>query len=542
MPLKCTDYFCPTDGSCIKRPIQAEGLAPFVRMSFPPMPGINSSNGQTVGIAGNQVITTIDPAGKPDLTVGNDSNPPDNHAIIKSFSYGSSDGNGAEVEIFDEEGGEFDLFVGKLVKVLGDGNDFGCSVEWGWSVVDCQGNKCAIKSSRHFFLILSVDIQFSHGGVSFKLELLDLMEPLFETRANDVFEDVTLKKAIEELFTEKANPKIDSVLFKKMTPSAGGQTPCNNLVNSNDMGNQSNIIGGCGAAGPSPINLNDLDDFEFKGDLETKTANWECKNQSPLAAAKEWLKDKMTENDKGVIFFWNSASATSQLIILEDPLPKCWSELAIEQCSRSIGTYIVNGGAESPVISFDPQIKFNFAAAARAGAGVDDQSADGARNQPAQPCPENAGNNNGGGPNPVGSGDTTFVQMSENFNQIYGPGNLRLALRGVAAQERANKTYENIEAELRIQGDPSLDNPFTIKVKTVSIVVVNPFHLRTAGGNQLISGSFNGCPEWLVGPPCNQILSNKNWFIKGVSHEIKEGSFTTTLKLYLPAPGQTVTP
>jgi hypothetical protein len=249
----------------------------------------------------------------------------------------------------------------------------------------------------------------------------------------------------------------------------------------------------------------------------------------------------MTENDKGTIIFWNSSSETSQLVVLEDPMPKCWADLASEQCARSIGTYIVNGGKDSPVLSFDPQIKFNFAAAAKAGAGVDSETAEG-ESEPGNPCAEGEGTETSG-PTPPGGGDTTFVQMSEPFNQIYGPGNLSLAMRGVVAMARANKTYENIEAELRIQGDPTLDNPFTIKVKTVSLVVVNPFHLRRAGGNAVVSGNFQGnCPEWLVGPPCNQVLSNKNWFIKGVSHEIKEGSFTTTLKLYLPAPGETVSP
>lgn len=532
MPLRCTDYFCVAgspanvNDQCIKRPIQAEGLAPFVRMRFPPMPGLAGQDGVISGVAGAQTITTIDPAGKPDLTVGNDSNLPNNHAVIKSFQYGASDGNGAEVEVFDEEGGEFDLFVNKMVKVLPDGNDFGCSIEWGWAVVDCQGNKSVIKSSLHFFIILSVDIHFAAGGIIFKLELQDLMEPLFETRADDTFEGVTLKEAIIQLFTQKATPRIDSVLFKRFTPGAGGNSPCNNLLGNNDMGNQTNTV-----------NLNTLQDLVFKGELENGTTNWECKNQTPLGAVREWLKDKMTENDKGTIIFWNSSSAKSQLIILEDPLPRCWSELSQEQCSRSIGTYIVNGGVNSPVLSFDPQIKFNFAAAARAGAGVDSETAKGENTVPEAGCPETQVQNN-----PVGSGDTTFVQMNEAFNEVYGPGNLRLAIRGIAANERANKTYENIEAELRIQGDPTLDNPYTVKVKTVSIVVVNPFHIRNFG-TQSIKGNFlPSCPEWLVGPPCNQILSNKNWFIKGVSHEIKEGSFTTTLKLYLPAPGQTVNP
>jgi hypothetical protein len=495
------------------------------------MPGLanaGGAGGTTVGVV-NPTAITVDSGAKPDLTVGNESNPPNNHAVIKSFQYGSSDGNGAEVEIYDEEGGEFDLFVNKMVKVLDDANDFGCSVEWGWITADCNGNKqLGPHSSLHYFLILSVDIHYAAGGITFKLELQDLMEPLFETRSNDVFNNMTLKDAIRELFQEKANPRIPSVLFKRVTPGAGGTNPCNNL-NSEPVGGQAG----------NPASLGNLQDFNFKGPLEDTApdAPWECKNQTPLAAVRDWLRDKLTDADKGTIIFWNSCSPTPELIILEDPLPKCWSDLAAEQCSRSIGTYLVNGGNNSPVLSFDPQIKFNFAAAARAGAGQDTQTTEGDRTAPANPCPEDQPNMN-----PVGSGDTTYVQMTEPFNQIYGPGNLRLAIRGVAANERANKTYENIEAELRIQGDPTLDNPYAIKVKTVSLVVINPFHLRTAGGNTIVSGSFGNCPEWLVGPPCNQILSNKNWFIRGVSHEIKEGSFTTTLKLYLPAPGQTVSP
>lgn len=511
----CRDYFCPNDGSCIKRPIQAHAMAPWVKMSFPPI--------SAGGIRGNP----INPNSAPEITVGNNSNAPNNHAAIKSFIYGASDGNGAEVEIYDEEGGEFDLFVSKVVKVLTDGNDYSCTVEWGWAFTDCDGSPGIIKSSPHHFLILAVDISYSAGGIKFKLELQDLMEPLFETRSEDIVEKLTIKEAIKKIF-QLSTPKINKVLFKKFTPAAGGHSPCNALADAEGR-----------SGGISGLDVEKMTDFKFKGALETeKPEKWECKGLTPLGAIREWLKDKMTENDKGTIIFWDSTKSEPTLVILEDPLPKCWSDLDKEQCERSIGTYIVNGGNNSPVLSFDPQIKFNFAAAAKAGAGVDSETAEG-KKTPGNPCPEGFGTPTRGD-TPPGSGDTTFVQMSENFNQVYGPGNLQLAMRGLVANERANKTYENIEAELRIQGDPTLDNPFTIKVKTISIIVINPFHLRNAGGNTVIRGAFGDCPEWLIGPPCNQILSNKNWFIKGVSHEVKEGSFTTTLKLYLPAPGQTI--
>lgn len=511
MPLSCSDYFCPTDGSCIKRPIQVVSLSPFVRMSFPAIPSGSGS-------AGGSTFSSLNTEPAADLTMGNDSNIPDNHAFIKSFQYGQSSGNGATVEIFDQEGGEFDLFVSKIVKVLSDASNYGCQIEWGWSLADCDGFKSTIKSSKHYFNILSVNMVYQSTGILFKVELLDLMEPLFETRLTDNPENLTLKAAITELFTQSANPKIKSVKFKRMTPTAGGKIPCNNLISENGLGNQT-----------LTVDANSLDDFKFKGALETSTAEkWPSQGLNPLAAVRTWLQDKMTDKNKGTIIFWNSASRDSELIILEDPKPKCWSEVKDKECFNSIGTYIIGGGKDSPVLSFEPTIKFNFGANAAAGAGQDDQTAEGKKEKGA-PCPEGSGK-----VTPPGSGSTTFIQMSEAFNQIYGPGNLNLSIEGIAAQTRANKYYENIEAEMVIQGDPTLDNPFTIKARTVSILVINPFHLR----NKTNGGSFDGCPEWLVGPPCNQILSNKNWRIDGVSHNIENGSYTTTLKINLPAPGQ----
>src|SRR6185437_11180131 len=142
------------------------------RISFPPIEGDDDEDE-------NVIEDTMNPAPSADLTVGNQSNAPNNFAAIKSFQYGASDGNGAEVEIFDEEGGNFDLFVSKLVKVLPDSNNYGVTLEWGWVVTTCTGQKCRIRSSPHYFIILSVSISYTTGGILFKLELQDMMEPLF---------------------------------------------------------------------------------------------------------------------------------------------------------------------------------------------------------------------------------------------------------------------------------------------------------------------------------------------------------------------------
>ena len=55
-----------------------------------------------------------------------------------------------------------------------------------------------------------------------------------------------------------------------------------------------------------------------------------------------------------------------------------------------------------------------------------------------------------------------------------------------------------------------------------------------------------GCPAWALSDPndivgstsiCNELLTNKGWWILGADHQIREGRYVTTIKLALPAPG-----
>ena len=102
---------------------------------------------------------------------------------------------------------------------------------------------------------------------------------------------------------------------------------------------------------------------------------------------------------------------------------------------------------------------------------------------------------------------------------------------------KANTVFINslIEADLVIQGDPSLDDPYTVRGASCGIIVIAPYHLE----------SGLDCPDWsppsgsLAGSNCITQMSNSNWFIKGVSHEIKPGSYTTTLHVYMTTPGGT---
>jgi hypothetical protein len=97
-----------------------------------------------------------------------------------------------------------------------------------------------------------------------------------------------------------------------------------------------------------------------------------------------------------------------------------------------------------------------------------------------------------------------------------------------------NLMVHAIEAELRVQGDPSpwLCSPIAGFGRCIGIIFINPFFLR----EDALEGN---CPAFkqTTTSVCNNFLTNKGWFIKGVEHQIKEGSYITTIKVVLPAPG-----
>ena len=88
-----------------------------------------------------------------------------------------------------------------------------------------------------------------------------------------------------------------------------------------------------------------------------------------------------------------------------------------------------------------------------------------------------------------------------------------------------------IRADMVIVGDPKFPTQAdgVIYGLFISIVFVNPFHL--------IADEEEPCGEWMANPPCNEFLSNKNWLIERVNHKIQDGTYTTTLGLWLAAPG-----
>lgn len=453
------------------------------------------------------------------LTVGNNSRPnQENTAAIQSMQYGASDGMGVTIEIVDEQGGNFTKSFEALNKGLGDvTKDIqGFELDFGWIVTKDYGEnidkKAAIckklslkeiNGTGIFLLPLKMNVVYEKGIVKYTIEAKDMMSRVAETRQEcNLGQDdhkITLKEAIRTLARTGQSPRFDVEFLKSDYETEW--------------------------------------DFNKSGDAEKKgegpLSSWPTCQQNKLEAIRRWIKDYRTSDDKGIVFQYMTRNdfalqtgrvpkEPAVLVLLEDPSPsKCQKFIDFSQ--NNIGTYIINGGNKSPVISFNPSVNWNFTSFASNGGSATPGSGDAAKQDGKSKCPgedekkiDNAGAMTAGVPAPHSYGEDKAAEET---------------VRSEVVHQKANAFREflsPIEAELKIIGDPRYVFPAMFMGKGVSLIVINPYHLRS--NNQI------GCCDWLAEPVCNPIFSNKNWMILGVDHQISSGSYVTTLKLKLPMP------
>jgi hypothetical protein len=179
----------------------------------------------------------------------------------------------------------------------------------------------------------------------------------------------------------------------------------------------------------------------------------------------------------------------------------------------------------SPVIAFNPVVRWHFLLGLKSG-GVS-VPIDGKQSKQTESLARTECNVSGG------KGMETQNQPSQTeVGRINNPGVQTGEAR--VLHTAGNLMVHAIEAELRVQGDPSpwLCSPIAGFGRCVGIIFINPFFLR----EDVIEGN---CPAFkqTTDNVCNNFLTNKGWFVKGVEHQIREGSYITTIKLALPAPG-----
>lgn len=411
------------------------------------------------------------------ITVSNDSNPESNKAVIKSFQYGysvSGGGVGAEFEIASEGQEAIVSVIRGLNKTYNQAADDIEKVKltFGWIIKKCDGFIRKMSSKEIHLLMKTMQTSYENGTIKIKLQCQDLIARTQDTRVegNPGSDDnkVGLKEAIDLIF-ERNSPII--------------------AVEWDGLGSDW--------------------EFEIGGTVGPK-AKWPTDQQNAMAAARKWLATQKTNNKKGILFSYDAEN--TKFVITEgknwhcDEVPDC--------CQNNVGTYVVNGGNCSNVLSFAPTVDWQLNQHSSGGTSGGDNTS--ASDEKAKPdCKEKED----------GGSATTNTVPGNSKDYTTGKTSTRLAETAAAAEEESNKPYVikgSIEAELTIMGDPNYCNPIDNLGQTVSIVVLNPLYLQSC--------------TWIANPRCNHVLSNKNWLVKGVSHQIDSGKFTTTLKVLLAVP------
>lgn len=497
-------------------PITGHNIGPYVKVWFiganfcvtvgnQSLPGGSDCQGGAIGSKGGFCSgATIEEYAK-------------NHAVIKSFQYGLSAGGsggfGVKVEIADEQGSEFCDFMLNIWPNRQNKPDIGSNAimafEFGWITENCNGEICNVLSRKRKSLPQTVDVTFGNGGiVKFSITGNCYSEVLIEGVNNETSEyKMPLKDAIVAVLKPY---KIEPKFLSSVTLNPCGSDSCFDAL----TGCKGNPI-----VDPEPTSYPIWKFFlnEGCGGKPPGDEVYPTNNKDPITAISEWLFTKATKNNppRGfIVGHCNLVKAKPMVIFWEAPHPDC---KGVCDNPKNLGTFIVNGGKCSSVISFTPKIQLGMT------------------------------NKNFGGGIPETTAKATLSTHNcktdgtgtAHRNIVSGPTASQYAATGgeviseaAAANIRAHMPDQisAIEAELLIQGNPVFDEPMMAGAALfASVIVINPFMLRPKKGSS--------CADWLADPPMNTFLSNKSWSVNGIHHEIKEGSFTTTLKLQLALPG-----
>ena len=368
-----------------------------------------------------------------------------------------------------------------------------------------------IISQTCYFMPLNIVATYEGGKIKFTIEGVDLLRRTMGMRidkpvgAEGKFKEMSTREAIQKMLKDEAKTE---VAFK-----------------------YKNAAGNCADMGfEQDDGVSETDSFPPKGSYGGPKGPKRPANLTPLGAAMEWLKPLKTHpNKKAVVPLWDVNSPTPRLVFTEDPMPKCDCD-GFDPARSSLGTYIVNGGKNSPVLQFQPKVNWPFEGSTpQGGTNASGASAttETIKENPQFTCQDlvNFSNNAGSGGNPVAA-----EAQAEASEKKANAG----AAESVQRMTRAYKPYEAITCQLTVQGDPSFASPTFLVGRTFSIIVINPYHYSRQVGD--------GCGEWLARPIINETYSNRSWFIQGCTHQIKEGSYQTMFDLMLPAPGVDINP
>lgn len=522
MPDKA-DNLIRKEGECpVKGPERGHTLAPWVRIR------LLGENGKC-------------------LTVGNDSSPhtnPQHVAVIKDFEYGFSDGFTVRVKMQDQQGGMLETFCSHLLHHVGCLDHVyppnrSMKFEWGWAKAGCDKPFPGSRSPCHLAIITSIETTYTQGLFIADLTGKDGGHPMMMLYS-DKIEGSTEEKgtclthAIRACLTSDPPAKVTKVDFSRM--EGGVEFPCGfewfdwdcrcEKFGRGHAFDNGAIASGCNLDGPR--------------------GGWSTEGQDKLQAVRRWISNWRTDRLKQWIMEWDSANG--RLVFWEDRAPVCSAQSKQYWQSNCVGYYVVNGGKGSPVLEFNPRVKWNFGAGPLSNIG-------GITADKIGPFPETKetggtaqfGNAKAKGraecpplqrPDNPGSGHTAQVPIDKATRAFHMA---RSGEEAAKAQEQQYKSMplamQPITADLVIIGDPTIMPPgVAMAGKTCTLVVRSPYFITEKNKSDFATSGQKQL-DWLSNPEIHPVFTNSAWRVKSIMHRIEAGRYTTTLTLFLGAPG-----
>jgi predicted transcriptional regulator len=370
-----------------------------------------------------------------------------------------------------------------------------CWFDFGW-IIQQENNSVELRTVYSLYsnvihgVPINVQTSFEGGDVKIKF---DIMAPTVLPIVHDAdfgseSNLMNLKEALIQLFT-KTDPKVSILEFK---------------------------------------GLDGIEEFKFKksfGGINGPNGVWKMNQQDKMNIARMWLSPYLTDKGKSFIFNYSGLgdidADSTKISIIEDP-----TSGKKDCCKRIAAQFVVNGGNDSTVLSFSPTVSWwpdsgggGASSAGASGAGSPQLQA----NQKTDTFKERR---------EKASQTIKNVTVPENLWNNVTPEEHAKVLKEASTGEAKVTTGAALgraapfEADLKIYGDPFWASPFDFISKSISVLFLNPY-TPMESGNRL---------EWLAMPKCNATLSNKNYMILGINHQIQNGQFVTTFKLKLNVP------
>ncbi len=499
-------------------------------------PLINNFN-QAVKTGFVTIIMVSRQNGGKKITVGNKSSPfYQNRTFVKNFQFGGNNNASASFTLYDASGNDIGVFLDSLYLDSCTASNNTVLVEFGWILQNTDGTvtkySTADKTYAPYaridpkakpnpggllgFVVGKIQVQpDAGGGWLYTVELQTLLDK--RNRRNKLATPAGTNNHPENL--KSASKKALRKICPKGKKNAGAVI----FAREDSRGV--------------------LTEFGFpnnEGGFQGPRSVWDPNRLSCVGAVRNWFNGQRTDRGLGMTIYTDPSVDTPNIVVLESDPSWCLNP-RVKYCPQKSGPkyiYIVNGGDCSPVLQdgFRPTVTY-FANARPQGGGTTGMSSKAvqAEGRKVNPCPQNV-NNQFQNIEDNAEGIQTLVTVpSAAMNYRFPTDAVEKQAIAINANLIANAgriMTSNIEADLKIQGNPEYVNIARCQGLQVGIIYMNIPQVY-AGQQPGIQGPAQpNQTDWLAQPYVNNTFSRLDYLIQGVSHNIDEGGdYTTTLRV-----------